>query len=130
MCREKFPEIVEKAFVWKWARTCNAECWEDLPLQVASTIVQTPNSWRRKNGCKTKGRAPGGSVPKEIQRELDHLVLEMSQGLFLNFQSERKLSPQTKLPLGCTVCVKFKNTIELISMPNLMPSLVPCACPG
>lgn len=88
LCRQKFPEIVKRSYVWKWVKTSNQECWEDLPPQVAAKTVATPNSWRRRNGCKAKGRAQGGSVPKEIQQELDHLVLEMSQGL--SEVSERK----------------------------------------
>lgn len=80
LCRQKFPEIVKKSYVWKWVKTSNEECWEDLPPPIAAKTVATPNSWRRRNGCKTKGRQKGGAVPKEIQRELDHLVLEMSQG--------------------------------------------------
>ena len=81
-CKKAYPDIVGKCAVWKWIKTAKYECWAQLPEPVQRKLKATPNSWRKKCGCKTKGRQAGdsSSVPAEIQKELDFLVLDHAVG--------------------------------------------------
>lgn len=88
LCAEKFPTIVKRSLVFKWARAAEAEKWSQLPDRVAARMIETPNTWRKQVGAPLKGQKLGGSVPWTIQKELDLLMVEASSGL--SDVSERK----------------------------------------
>ena len=80
MCQEKFGPIVGKCWVCKWVTAANNEKWELLPESVRTRALQTSSSWRLKHGLSKRGRGIGGRVPHILQRELDCLMSEFSQG--------------------------------------------------
>lgn len=88
LCRDRFPDIVQRSKIIKWRNACARECWRDLPEAVRVHRVATTNSWRASRGMPEKGRRRGGSIPLQLQQELDHLMIECTSGA--SRVSERK----------------------------------------
>ena len=81
MCQEKFPGVVKRCAISRWARKAAAEQWDQLPESVRKRASETNNTWKRQVQAPLKGRKQGGSVPWVLQKELDMLMVEASTGL-------------------------------------------------
>ena len=88
LCRERYPDIVQKTKIIKWYRACAREGWRDLPEVVRTRTVATTNAWRASRNIPEKGRKRGGRIPLRLQKELDHLMIECTSGT--SKVSERK----------------------------------------
>ena len=86
--REEFTDIVKGAQPRKWLKTAQQEQWRNLPETTRARCSATSNEWRSKLKLPKKGRSYGGSMPMELQKELDILMMEHSSGL--SDVSERK----------------------------------------
>ena len=80
MCQEKFPGVVKRCAISRWARKAAAEQWDQLPGSVRKRASETNNTWKRQVQAPLKGRKQGGSVPWVLQKELDMLMIEASTG--------------------------------------------------
>lgn len=88
ICKERFPEIVGNSKVLRWKAKSEEEAWQQLPESYRVRAVETNNEWRKKAGLKLKGRGSGSTIPHQLQKELDLLMMEMTSGL--SDVSERK----------------------------------------
>lgn len=79
-CERKFAPIIGKAQPIKWSRTAKREQWHLIPEHVRTREKATHNSWRAKVGLPQKGKKVGGTIPLELQFELDLLISEMVSG--------------------------------------------------
>ena len=59
-----------------------------MPEAVRSRAAATNNMWRSKLKLSLKGQHTGSTIPYQIQRELDLLIMEMTSGM--SDVSERK----------------------------------------
>ncbi len=79
-CERKFGSIIGRCQPIKWSRTAEREKWHLIPEHVRANEKATQNGWRTKMGLPQKGKKVGGSIPLELQFELDLLISEMAAG--------------------------------------------------